>query len=219
MLIAFLTGLLGSFHCVGMCGGIVLALQARHWQNALVYHLGRSLMYAWIGFLLGLVGRGLYIAGFQQYLSICLGVCMIIFVLLPPQKFPLFYQLYQKIKTFLKPFQLQHSFLATFVLGMLNGLLPCGLVYSAVFVAMATADAFYGASYLFLFGLGTMPMLFALSISQKAIPISLRSRLSKSVPVFVVFIGILLIIRGLNLNIPYLSPYIEPYQEITSCHG
>jgi sulfite exporter TauE/SafE len=123
------------------------------------------------------------------------------------------------MKKFFKPLQIQNSFLSTFTLGILNGLLPCGLVYAALFVAIATADAFYGATYMFLFGLGTMPMLFALSISQKMIPISLRFKLNKLVPVFVVCVGILLIVRGLNLNIPYLSPYIEPYQEITSCHS
>jgi len=219
MLVAFITGFLGSFHCVGMCGGIVLAVQAKHWQNALIYHLGRSLMYAVIGLLFGLFGRGLYVAGFQQYLSIFLGICMISFVLLPTQNFPFLYQFYQKAKQLLKPLKIQNSFLSTFMLGILNGLLPCGLVYAAVFVAIATADAFYGASYMFLFGLGTMPMLFALSISQKIMPVSLRFKLNKLVPVFVVCVGILLIVRGLNLNIPYLSPYIEPYQEITSCHG
>lgn len=219
MLVAFITGLLGSFHCVGMCGGIVLAVQAKHWQNALIYHLGRSLMYAMIGLLFGLFGRGLYVAGFQQYLSIFLGICMIGFVLLPTQNFPFLYQFYQKAKQLFKPLQIRNSFLSTFTLGILNGLLPCGLVYAAVFVAIATADAFYGASYMFLFGLGTMPMLFALSISQKIMPVSMRFRLNKLVPVFVVCVGILLIVRGLNLNIPYLSPYIEPYQEITSCHG
>ncbi|TAH18270.1 MAG: sulfite exporter TauE/SafE family protein [Cytophagales bacterium] len=219
MLVAFITGLLGSFHCVGMCGGIVLAVQAKHWQNALIYHLGRSLMYAMIGLLFGLFGRGLYVAGFQQYLSIFLGICMIGFVLLPTQNFPFLYQFYQKAKQLFKPLQIQNSFLSTFTLGILNGLLPCGLVYAAVFVAIATADAFYGASYMFLFGLGTMPMLFALSISGKIMPVSIRFKLNKLIPVFVVCVGILLIIRGLNLNIPYLSPYIEPYQEITSCHG
>jgi sulfite exporter TauE/SafE len=219
MLIAFITGFLGSFHCVGMCGGIVLAMQAKYWQNALVYHLGRSLMYALVGLLFGLFGRGLYIAGFQQYLSICLGVCIIGFIFFPNQKFPFLYQFYQKTKSFFKPFQVRNPFLPTFILGILNGLLPCGLVYTAVFVSTATADAFYGASYMFAFGLGTMPMLFALSISQKMIPIAIRFKLNKLVPIFVVFIGILLIIRGLNLNIPSLSPYIEPYQEITSCHG
>ena len=219
MLIAFITGLLGSFHCVGMCGGLVLAVQAKHWQNALTYHLGRSLMYAMIGLFFGLFGKSLYIAGFQQYLSIFLGACMIGFVFFPNQKFPFLYQFYQKVKLLFKPLLIRNSFLSTFTFGVLNGLLPCGLVYAAVFVAIATADAFYGATYMFLFGLGTMPMLFALSISQKMIPISLRFRLSKLVPIFVVFVAILLIVRGLNLNIPYLSPYIEPYQEITSCHG
>jgi uncharacterized protein len=219
MLIAFITGLLGSFHCVGMCGGIVLAVQAKHWQNALIYHLGRSLMYAFIGLLFGLFGKGLYVAGFQQYLSIFLGISMIAFVLFPTQNFPFLYQFYQKMKQFFKPLQIQNSFLSTFILGILNGLLPCGLVYAALFVAIATADAFYGATYMFLFGLGTMPMLFALSISQKMIPISLRFKLNKLVPIFVVCVGILLIVRGLNLDIPYLSPYIEPYQEITSCHS
>lgn len=217
MVTAILTGFLGSFHCVGMCGSLVLALQARHWYYAITYHLGRSLMYAILGLLFGLFGRGLYVAGFQQYLSVFLGISMIIFVLLPTQNFPIFYKFYQKARQFFKPMQQENKLFSTFILGFLNGLLPCGLVYAAIFAAISTADAAYGALYMFLFGLGTMPMLLGLSFTQQNIPLKWRTNLAKIVPYFIILVGILLIMRGLDLGIPYISPHFAPYI-IACCH-
>ncbi|TAE01163.1 MAG: sulfite exporter TauE/SafE family protein [Bacteroidetes bacterium] len=217
MLTAFITGILGSFHCVGMCGSIVLAVQSKNWQNGLLYHLGRCLTYAILGLMFGFFGKGLYVAGFQQNISIILGFLMILFVLLPNQNFPFLYQFYTKVKQYLQPFHIQNKSVSAFVLGFLNGLLPCGLVYVAIFAAISTADAYYGALYMFLFGLGTIPMLLLLSISQKMLSVKWRTQFVKIVPVFVVVVGILLILRGLNLDIPYLSPYIDEYS-VSCCY-
>lgn len=218
MISAFITGFLGSFHCVGMCGGLALAAQARNWRSAVLYHLGRSLTYAGLGAMFGLLGRGLYIGGFQQYTSVIMGGLMIAFVLLPYQNFPFLFKLYQGFKKHFHPLQMKNKWLAGFLMGVLNGLLPCGLVYVAIFASVATADAWYGASYLFLFGMGTIPMLVLIGVAPKLLPLAWRARLVKAVPVFVVVVGIMLIVRGLNLNIPYLSPYLKPYIEITVCH-
>jgi uncharacterized protein len=218
MISAFITGFLGSFHCVGMCGGLALAAQARHWQSAVLYHLGRSLTYAVLGAMFGLLGRGLYIGGFQQYTSILIGVLMIVFVLMPYQNFPLLFKLYQRFKQHINPLKLKNKWLSGFLLGILNGLLPCGLVYVAIFASIATSDMWYGAGYMFLFGMGTIPMLVLLGVAPKLLPLSWRSQLVKAVPVFVVCVGLLLIVRGLNLNIPYISPYLQRYVEITVCH-
>jgi uncharacterized protein len=217
MLTALLTGLLGSFHCVGMCGSLVLAIQAQRWQSIVLYHTGRSMLYAVFGLLFGLFGRGLYIAGFQQYISVILGIAMIIFVVIPNGHFPFLYGYYQKARQFFKPFQQRNQWAAAFVLGVLNGLLPCGLVYIAVFAAIATADALYGALYMFLFGVGTMPLLLALHFTQHQLPTAWRIRMTKTVPYFVVLVGCLLIMRGLDLGIPYLSPHFAPYI-IACCH-
>lgn len=217
MLTAILTGLLGSFHCAGMCGSLALAVQTQHWRNVILYHTGRSFMYALMGGLFGLFGRGLYVAGFQQYLSVVLGVVMILFVLLPNQNFPILYKIYHQAKTYFNPLQQKNKQFSLFLMGLLNGLLPCGLVYAAIFAAISTADVWYGAAYMFLFGMGTMPMFFALSLSQKIIPLTWRTKIAKIIPFFVILVGILLIMRGLDLGIPYVSPHFAPYI-IACCH-
>jgi sulfite exporter TauE/SafE len=217
MLTAIITGFLGSLHCVGMCGSLVLALKTRYWYQSVLYHLGRSLMYALLGLLFGLFGRGLYLAGFQQYLSVFLGIVMIIFVLLPQQNFPFLYKIYQQTRNYFNPLQQQNKHFSIFILGFLNGLLPCGLVYAAIFAAISTANAGYGALYMFLFGLGTMPLLLILGLTHKTLPMAWRTNLLKIVPFFIVLVGILLIMRGLDLGIPYVSPHFAPYI-IACCH-
>ena len=90
---AFILGLLGSFHCVGMCGPIAFMLPVdrtnsfRKITQIFTYHFGRLLAYSIIGLFFGLVGKSLYIFGLQQQLSIAIGVLMIIVVLIPVQTF------------------------------------------------------------------------------------------------------------------------------------
>ena len=100
----------------------------------------------------------------------------------------------------------RRSFNSLLVLGLLNGLLPCGLVYVACAGATATGDLFKGAFYMLAFGAGTVPMMLAISLSGNLVPISLRLKLLKAVPVAVFVLATLLILRGMSLGIPYVSP-------------
>jgi sulfite exporter TauE/SafE len=218
MLVAFITGFLGSFHCVGMCGAIALSLPYRSWSGLLAYHLGKSLTYAFLGLLFGLMGRGLYLAGLQQTLSVLSGVLMIAFVLLPQVRWAKMTWLANTVKQLLVPFFKRKGLGATFMIGLLNGFLPCGLVYAAIFTAIASADAFWGSANMFAFGVGTMPLMLLLSKSPDFLSLQLRKKLFQFIPYFVVLVGILLILRGLNLGIPYLSPHFAPYI-INCCHA
>ena len=165
---ALVFGLLGSFHCVGMCGPIAFMLpvdrtnKIKQFFQILSYHLGRLFTYSLIGLLFGFLGKGFYLFGFQQQLSIIVGVFMILVIVLPKtfQKYNFsksINRLVMKVKSALGKELKKKGNDAFFTIGFLNGFLPCGLVYMAVFGALATTDAFSGSLYMFIFGSGTVP--------------------------------------------------------------
>ena len=229
---AFILGLLGSFHCVGMCGPIAFMLPVdrtnsfRKITQIFTYHFGRLLAYSIIGLFFGLVGKSLYIFGFQQQLSIAIGVLMIIVVLIPVQTFNKYnfskpvYNIISKVKSSLGK-ALKKKTADTFLtIGFLNGFLPCGLVYMAVFASLAMQSTTQGSLYMVLFGLGTIPLMTTAIYIGKFLNIKAKQRIQKAIPVFVIIIGLLFIVRGLGLDIPYLSP--APITEIATgqieCH-
>ena len=229
---ALILGLLGSLHCVGMCGPIAFMLPVDR-SNSFkkvsqigMYHFGRLLAYSIIGLVFGLVGKSLYIFGIQQQLSIIIGVLMIIVVLLPHKtigKYNLSKPLYKiilKVKTGLGK-ALKKKTADTFLtIGFLNGFLPCGLVYMAVFGAVATGSLLEGSLYMILFGVGTIPLMTSAIYLGKFLNSTIKQRIQKAIPVFVVIIGVLFILRGLGLGIPYLSPapIVEMATSDLECH-
>ena len=168
---ALILGLLGSLHCVGMCGPIAFMLPVdrsnsfKKVSQISIYHIGRLLAYSLIGLVFGFVGKSLYIFGIQQQLSIIIGVLMIVIVLLPYKtigKYNLskpLYKIISKVKSSLGK-ALKKKTADTFLtIGFLNGFLPCGLVYMAVFGSVATGSLLEGSLYMVLFGLGTIPLM------------------------------------------------------------
>lgn len=221
---AFLFGLMGSFHCVGMCGPIAFLLPLDRNNNILrysqlsLYHLGRLITYAFLGVLFGLMGKGLYLFGFQQQLSIIIGVFMIAIVILPDhilKRYSLskpIYKLIGKVKSALGS-QLKKKTPDTFFsIGFLNGFLPCGLVYMALLGALGEANLWRGSLYMLLFGLGTIPLMTTAIYLGNFLKGGVRRKIRKLIPVFVVLVGTLFIFRGLGLGIPYVSP--KPASEI-----
>jgi sulfite exporter TauE/SafE len=218
LLTAFIFGLISSFHCIGMCGPIAMMLpvdshnQAKKVTQILTYHIGRLTAYATIGLIFGLVGRGLYLAGFQQKMSIFIGVAMIVVILIPEKVFAKYnfskpvFKLISKIKATLGSQFKNKSYKSLFTIGLLNGFLPCGMVYVALFGAIAMQNEFYGVLYMILFGLGTVPMMSSVVYINSFLTISMRNKIQKIIPFVAVVIGILFIFRGLGLGIPYISP-------------
>ena len=215
---AITLGLLGSFHCVGMCGPIALAipLNNQSWltktTGAAFYNIGRAITYAFMGAILGFVSEGFAMAGFQKWVSIVMGVIMVISVLFPSLYKNRFdfdkkaFSLIGKLKLKLGNLLRKRTYGSLFLIGLLNGLLPCGLVYMAVAGALATGSSISGALFMFVFGIGTLPMLFTVSILGNSLSIKLRKKMTKLIPIAVMFIGVLFILRGLGLGIPYISP-------------
>lgn len=215
---ALVLGLLGSFHCLGMCGPIAFVLplnkdnKIKSFLQIFLYHFGRIISYALIGLLFGLLGKGLFISGLQQKLSIIIGALMILIVIIPASFFnrfnltkPLYFAV-GKVKSNLGIYLKKSSLKAFFVVGFLNGFLPCGLVYMALFAAISTGSSISGALYMTLFGLGTVPMMTAALLFGSFIKLSIRNKIQKAIPIFVVIIGLLFILRGLGLGIKYISP-------------
>ncbi len=229
---AFIFGLLGSFHCVGMCGPIAFMLpvdrtnSTRKIVQISIYHLGRLLAYSSIGLVFGLVGKSLYIFGFQQQLSIIIGVLMIVIVLLPYKTISRFnlskplFKIISKIKSSLGAALKKKTTDTFFTIGFLNGFLPCGLVYMSVFGSIASGNALQGSLYMFLFGVGTIPLMTTAIYLGKFLNATMKQRIQRAIPVFVVIIGILFILRGLGLGIPYISPtpVIDVVNSTIDCH-
>ena len=232
LLSAIIFGLLGSFHCLGMCGPIAFMLPVdrekpiKRFLHILSYHLGRIFTYAIIGILFGILGKGFYLFGFQQQLSIIAGLTMILIVVFPKitkhnwlSKKMSFVIL--KVKSALGK-ELQKKKNDTFfVLGFLNGFLPCGLVYMAVLGALATPTITQASFYMILFGIGTIPLMTAFVYLGNFTKGNFRSYIQKAIPILVVCIGVLFVLRGLGLGIPFISPNLEmnvTSAVVTGCH-
>lgn len=219
---AIALGFLGSFHCVGMCGPIALALPVHNkpplLRNFLIilYNLGRITTYTIFGLLAGIIGESFAMAGLQQGLSIIIGVILLASVFLPFKNSLSGYGFFLRIKSALSRLFTKGTQTSLFIVGLLNGLLPCGLVYVGIAGSIATGDALKGGLFMAAFGLGTVPLMFALPLIGSSISVSSRSTIRKATPVFVTIMALLLIIRGLNLGIPYISPQIEQNQ-VTCC--
>ena len=218
LLTAFFFGLISSFHCIGMCGPIAMMLpvdrsnQAKKTSQIITYHIGRLSAYAAIGLVFGLLGKGLFLAGIQQKLSIVIGIAMITIILIPEKVFAKYnfskpvFKLISKIKATLGRQFKNKSYKSLFTIGLLNGFLPCGMVYVALFGAIAMQSESLGVLYMILFGLGTVPMMSSVVYLNSFLTISVRNKIQKFIPYVAVIIGILFIFRGLGLGIPYLSP-------------
>lgn len=222
ILAGFGIGLLGSFHCVGMCGPIALMLPVKTTDpflksfRSILYNLGRACSYAALGLLSGFIGQKMALLGFQQALSIIVGSLILLwvwsskfksfsnfripFLSIPIAKFKnrLAYLLHQ-----------QKSSFSFFSIGLLNGLLPCGLVYMALAAALATGSVWGAALLMFLFGLGTMPLMLILMLSGTAVSSLFRNKVRTLMPYMLSFTALILVMRGLNIEIPFLNAGVQ----------
>jgi sulfite exporter TauE/SafE len=226
---ALIIGLLGSFHCIGMCGPIAIALPLKEnswWTRVFsgsLYNIGRVITYMALGVVLGLLGMGLALWGVQRWVSVAAGTIMILSVL-----FPLFFRKLQVesvidrslsgFKKFFGSMFGYRTYASTFFIGILNGFLPCGLVYIALAGAIVASSPLAGATYMLLFGLGTIPAMLAVSLLGNVFSLRFRSLIRKVIPFVIVLIGALFILRGLNIGIPYISPKMEQHAKPKCCH-
>lgn len=218
---AITLGFFGSFHCIGMCGPIALSLPINNTSlfhkvsHLLLYNFGRTLTYSLLGLVFGLIGQTFDFFGFQQYLSIAIGA-LILFSIFFTSGFAAkhkitasIYKSMNVIKQTLSKLFKRKGWLSVFSIGLLNGLLPCGLVYMGIAGALASGSYINGAFFMLIFGLSTIPVLLSLSFFGNLISISFKNSIRSITPYVLSVMAVLLILRGLNLGIPYLSPKIQ----------
>jgi hypothetical protein len=207
---------------VGMCGPIALMLpySNKHQilKETLTYNAGRVAMYSLQGLLFGFLSRGLALIGFQQSLSVFFGLVLIGFAVFSFNaenkiaNFSFFKYLNQKVRAgFSKILKQKNGF---FLLGMLNGLLPCGIVYWAIAASMLTFDAFGGALYMLIFGIGTMPLMIGTVVAGNYFKKSTIRKLYRFVPVYQFALGVFLIWRAYSID-PSVFWMLTPAPE---CH-
>lgn len=223
-------GFLGSFHCIGMCGPIALALPVPESSNItfvlgrILYNTGRIIAYAIMGLVFGWLGQKISLWGFQQGLSIFLGALIVFFIFLPG-KFKNKLLSLNPVQKVISPLKIsignlfkQKSLPSFLTIGVLNGFLPCGFVYMGLAGAIAVANPVTGMLVMIFFGLGTFPAMFAVSVFGKFINLGFRQKLRKLTPVFAILFAVIFILRGLNLGIPYLSPKMGSHNQMQMMH-
>jgi sulfite exporter TauE/SafE len=231
LLAALTLGIIGSLHCVGMCGPLVLAIPTNatsQWEfilERLLFSVGKAVTYGIMGAFLGLAGKSI-LMNFQQNVSIVLGITILLTVAIPIgfksrfEKFSPLKYVHNFVRDKFSMLIRKRGRIALFSMGSLNGLLPCGLVYTALIGATAVADVWHSALFMIVFGLGTAPALIAVAIAGKLFSMKYRSLLSKTIPVMSIVLAVILILRGMNLGIPLLSPKIThtaQHQEKMDC--
>jgi sulfite exporter TauE/SafE len=224
---AFLFGLVGSAHCLGMCGALALALpiagnsKASFVVGRIGYNAGRISTYVLLGALFGAMGQTIALAGLQRWLSLGAGLAILV-GFAASSRYALHRQVIKAIgllKAKLSALMRKRTLPAFLLLGALNGLLPCGLVYVACAGAVATGGLLEGMQYMFLFGLGTVPVMLGVGLAGQKVQPALRFRFQKLVPACVVALGLLLVLRGMSLGIPYVSPDLSSGQVVCpACH-
>jgi len=218
-------GLVTSLHCAGMCGPIAIALplhgetKAAKLFGGILYNIGRTTTYLILGAAFGVIGQGISTLGFQKWLSIITGILMILTGLFPSlfrfdvgasaKSIPGLNYIKRSLRTLFST----KSYGSLYTIGFLNGFLPCGPLYSAIIISLATGSLMSSLTFMLMFGLGTIPMLLAISLAGNFLGHGLRKKLSNLLPALIIFMGVLFVLRGLNLGIPFLSPSEDRLKE------
>ena len=226
----FTLGIISSLHCVGMCGPLSFALpvqylsQARRTAAILLHQFGRVITYSALGLIFGLAGRTIYLAGFQRWFSIGIGVLILFLVVqyfiyrkrMQPGFLNSFYLAVQRMMTLMLKTKGLTSFL---VFGIANGLLPCGMVYMALAGALVTTEVHQSILFMASFGMGTLPAMIGITFFRHFFSLQTRNSFRKIVPLFISLMAVLLILRGMNIGIPFISPVLpDASQPAVNCH-
>jgi uncharacterized protein len=224
-------GFLGSLHCVGMCGPLVLAMPAgpgrwgRFITGRLMYNAGRVATYTMLGMIVGYLGEKILFPAMQQRISIVAGVIILAGVVLPriagnhhllPAGME---RIFSRLKIAMGKMLQATGVGSLVVLGLLNGLLPCGFVYLGIAGAIATGSTGGGMMFMAGFGFGTIPAMLSVALFPRIMSLNARRIFGRVLPALTLLVGILLIARGLNLGIPYVSPkFSTETTEPDCCH-
>lgn len=222
--IPFIIGLIGSLHCISMCGPlmIIIGFKGKNKKgilNALTYHFARILTYSLLGGLVGAFMYGMDVFGFTQIISLIFGaIFLTIGLLMLIQKQLFSFQSNIVVKKYSSLLSNSNGSKKFIVAGVLNGLLPCGMVYVGLSTATLSGNFIEGANYMLFFGLGTLPSMFSVSIFGDYLKKKISIIKSKQlISAGYILIGVLLIIRGMGIGIPNFSPKMESDHHVNCC--
>ncbi|MFT3934876.1 MAG: sulfite exporter TauE/SafE family protein [Chitinophagaceae bacterium] len=231
LIAGFTLGFAGSLHCVSMCGPLSLALPTHHLSagykllSLFAYQCGRVFTYSIMGLLFGLAGRTLYITGLQQWFSIVLGMMVLVLAFLSfsnqaASRLSFLNKIYARVAKLINNLLRKRSGPFGFLLlGAANGLLPCGMVYMALAASLSFYKVYQSIAFMAMFGAGTLPAMMLVGYSAQFISPQLRNGFKKAVPFVITLTGILLILRGMQLGIPYISPQLPAAASaVIDCH-
>ncbi len=213
----FIIGLMGSLHCLGMCGPIVLAMPLQQKSTVykatagLAYHIGRTLTYSIMGVVLGIIGMGLHMVGVQRWVSMVMGAIIMLSVFMPGLAHKIGYKvnISSLISKYFSKLLKGGSIWKMHLMGLLNGLLPCGLVYIALANALTKSSVIKSTWFMFAFGVGTVPLMFILMYFGNVLKDKVIIKFRKLIPILIFILGALFVLRGLNLGVPYISPKLQ----------
>jgi sulfite exporter TauE/SafE len=232
---ALILGIVSNLHCFAMCGPIAMSVPINRKSeftiltSSFFYHTGRITTYILLGFLVGMIGFGIHLVGILQSLSIVSGIGIIFYA----WRYQLLGENADKIFKTALPYNLNsrlmgkvaksNSSFKPLLLGMLNGMLPCGMVYTALITSLLSGNLISGSLSMLFFGLGTYPTMIILMYVTQKTATRFKSKINRFLPVILSIVGLLILLRGMNLNIPYLSPQATFSQEknqiqIKDCH-
>jgi len=213
---AFLIGLAGSVHCVGMCGPLALAIPGASkdkgftfFLRTIAYQISRISGYGVLGLIVGFFSQGMQITGIQPYFSLLSGIILLFlgfFGIIPEvnafSKYPIIQHFQVKINQIIGTVMTNEHFSTPFVLGFLNAMLPCGMIYIAMGTGLSSGNMSEAALYLISFGLGTLPLMFMMSLSGQFLSLQMRRSWQKTIPIIFMISGIILIYKGMNIDLP-----------------
>lgn len=223
---AFVLGLGGSLHCLGMCGPLILMMPFKSGENSstalnlTVYFVSKSVLYGVIGLVIGLFGLGIRGIMGQYLLSLVAGSFILGVTLWPVLNrwLALPSKLHLKMVDWYNRLNTRPRWYYFIVLGVFNALLPCVMIWVAAGASAVTADPVKGFLFMSIFGLGTAPALIAAFLSQSIIKRKLRLGLQRTSKIIAFVLGIVLLMRGLNLNIPHShSPVMNQVSKLITC--
>ncbi|MCL1987577.1 MAG: sulfite exporter TauE/SafE family protein [Firmicutes bacterium] len=209
----FVVGLLTSLHCLSMCGGINLS-QSINFQNSenshkyakfapsLLYNAGRVISYTIIGGIVGAIGSVFAISGTASgFVAIVAGVFMVIMGINMLNIFPALRKIVPIMpKIIARKVNSQKANKTPFVVGLLNGFMPCGPLQTMQIYALGTGSAAVGALSMFFFSIGTVPLMFAFGAVSSLLSTKFTAKMLKVSAVLVMFLGVIMFNRGASLS-------------------
>jgi uncharacterized protein len=223
---ALVMGFAGSLHCAGMCSPLVMAVSNVNPSavlTRLVYNLGRILTYGILGVILGTAGWVLPLEHYQNILSVSMGVLLLLIAIFGVRRIhiPLLTTFFQKLTTTLKIFFSKYlqrkNYASIFILGSLNGMLPCGLTFLALTYSLTLNDPIQSFYYMLLFGAGTLPVMLGLTTVFQYIVKHFNISFNKVATTLLVLSGCLLIVRVFVLHQPHNAMEEHGVVEIILC--